>query len=42
MPNMEVDYIFCVRALDADGEGLAGMEGEGHETAGCGGRVPAQ
>lgn len=33
MPHVEVDYILRVGALDGDGKGFKGMEGEGDEAA---------
>lgn len=31
MPHVEVDHILCVGALDRDGKGLKGVEGEGNQ-----------
>ena len=38
---MKVDDVLQVGPLDADGEGLGGVEDEGHQAAGLGRRLPA-
>lgn len=33
MPHVEVDHVLCVGALDRDGEGFEGVEGEGNQAS---------
>lgn len=35
VPHVEVDHILGVGPLDRDGEGLEGVEGEGHQASDC-------
>lgn len=39
--DVKVDNIFGIGALDTDGEGVVGVEGEGHQTPRRWGRVTA-
>ena len=41
LPDVKVDDVLQVGPLDADGEGLGGVEDEGHQAAGLGRRLPA-
>lgn len=33
MPHVEVDHVLCVGALDRDGKGFEGVEGEGDQAS---------
>lgn len=35
VPHVEVDHVLGVGPLDRDGEGLEGVEGEGHQASDC-------